>query len=964
MTMAQFKTKARAVELLGKGQIADLPTAISELWKNGYDAYARNLGCNLYMPGYMDIKEPLFTLYDDGFGMTEEDLLEKWIVLGTDSKARGMKLYTDEERFGIPQRVPMGEKGIGRLSVSYLGSPMLMLTRKIGKPVELLYFDWNVLENYNLFIDDIDVPIHSAEDIDDLPNIFISMVDQFLQKLNQTLIKGQWIEQKKILKNIIDENSNIALTNALLESEQIKNIFSNNGHGTIFVIFKPDEQLLNLGGRSFEKESENEEYWEIKRSLCGIYNLFKEEPDFNTQFDIYNESGYYNIIDDFYSRKDLNNSDWHIDGAFDKNGLFVGTVRVFNETFQYSYRPNRIPGNTPYGAFELNLAGMELNASSSMLPPEVYEQVTNKTQHFGGLYIYRDNFRVLPYGRLDYDFLNFEKRRSMKAGKYYFSHRKMFGYISITRQENPKLIDKAGREGFIENKAYREFKRDLIDFFNNVADKFFRSVEEGESNARSEQIDKIREKNKKLLEAEKKKSAITRKQFSADIKDFTPRLIELKKEISNLSLELKKKGDGLFVDFTEYNKLAESLEDKKNEFQKLKLEKPTRAKISSVQEQRFANYVKDYKETENIIKQCDVHISNVRKLFDIEDLKRDYENQSRRATFDISSLINSYKKRFASAANKINSQFDEQKSFYLGKLSSNISEYNGEPKTRKDYKKVIDSLVRFIYQLKEEINDKMEPFLKHIEGLNFDVDEEFLVSWYKEQEEKLSDQLEKTDSLAQLGISAEIIDHELTRLYNQMRKSMDVLGGYIKEHPELQSLYSQLDHAFLQIESNYRMLQPLYHTRRRLSVKFSGEQLVKDMRTFFDSKLSSGDVEFEGTISFNAFVFDAPEAVIYSTFINVIDNALYWLISVNDRKITIDYKDNKIFIMNNGPKIDDSELENIFTLFYTRKVNGRGIGLYLARRSLRAIGLDIYASNDKKDNKLNGACFIIKKYEK
>ena len=31
----QFRTKARAVDLLGKGQIADLPTAITELWKNG-----------------------------------------------------------------------------------------------------------------------------------------------------------------------------------------------------------------------------------------------------------------------------------------------------------------------------------------------------------------------------------------------------------------------------------------------------------------------------------------------------------------------------------------------------------------------------------------------------------------------------------------------------------------------------------------------------------------------------------------------------------------------------------------------------------------------------------------------------------------------------------------------------------------------------------------------------------------
>ena len=50
--MAQFRTKARAVDLLGKGQIADLPTAISELWKNGYDAYARNLNCDLYLRGY------------------------------------------------------------------------------------------------------------------------------------------------------------------------------------------------------------------------------------------------------------------------------------------------------------------------------------------------------------------------------------------------------------------------------------------------------------------------------------------------------------------------------------------------------------------------------------------------------------------------------------------------------------------------------------------------------------------------------------------------------------------------------------------------------------------------------------------------------------------------------------------------------------------------------------------------
>ena len=101
--MANFKVKARAVDLLGKDQIADLPTAISELWKNGYDAYADNLLCNLYESNYKSLKSPLFTLSDDGTGMSEEDLQNKWIVLGTDSKVRGTEALTADERLGKPR---------------------------------------------------------------------------------------------------------------------------------------------------------------------------------------------------------------------------------------------------------------------------------------------------------------------------------------------------------------------------------------------------------------------------------------------------------------------------------------------------------------------------------------------------------------------------------------------------------------------------------------------------------------------------------------------------------------------------------------------------------------------------------------------------------------------------------------------------------------------------------------------
>ena len=66
--------------------------------------------------------------------------------------------------------------------------------------------------------------------------------------------------------------------------------------------------------------------------------------------------------------------------------------------------------------------------------------------------------------------------------------------------------------------------------------------------------------------------------------------------------------------------------------------------------------------------------------------------------------------------------------------------------------------------------------------------------------------------------------------------------------------------------------------------------------------------------------------------------------------------------MNSGEKIEPVYIEDVFTLFFSRKPGGRGIGLYLARTNLRTIGYDIRATNESKLNRLNGACFIIEKY--
>ena len=65
--MAQFKTRARALDLLGRQQIAGIPTAINELIKNSYDAYADHFDASLIR------RKNLLVLRDDGMGMTRDE---------------------------------------------------------------------------------------------------------------------------------------------------------------------------------------------------------------------------------------------------------------------------------------------------------------------------------------------------------------------------------------------------------------------------------------------------------------------------------------------------------------------------------------------------------------------------------------------------------------------------------------------------------------------------------------------------------------------------------------------------------------------------------------------------------------------------------------------------------------------------------------------------------------------------
>jgi len=90
--MADFKARARTLEMLGRQQIAGIPTAISELFKNAHDAYADRVEVDYYR------SDGLFVLRDDGIGMTRKDFEERWLTLGTDSQIRKKKGLTPPPR--------------------------------------------------------------------------------------------------------------------------------------------------------------------------------------------------------------------------------------------------------------------------------------------------------------------------------------------------------------------------------------------------------------------------------------------------------------------------------------------------------------------------------------------------------------------------------------------------------------------------------------------------------------------------------------------------------------------------------------------------------------------------------------------------------------------------------------------------------------------------------------------------
>ncbi|XLS29646.1 ATP-binding protein [Flavobacteriaceae bacterium M23B6Z8] len=157
MGKVSFRTNILLKSIIGKDLITDDNIAVLELVKNSFDAGSkkaeiifRDVITAQLIQEYKKKNESKIILRDTGSGMSEYDLVNKWLNIAySEKKAK-------KEEFN---RQLAGNKGVGRFSCDRLGKSLVIYTRKKNEPLLKLTIDWTKFER----IDDIKKNIQDVD---------------------------------------------------------------------------------------------------------------------------------------------------------------------------------------------------------------------------------------------------------------------------------------------------------------------------------------------------------------------------------------------------------------------------------------------------------------------------------------------------------------------------------------------------------------------------------------------------------------------------------------------------------------------------------------------------------------------------------------------------------------------------------------------------------------------------------
>lgn len=965
-TTAKFTASARTVEMLGRQQIAGIPNAISELFKNAYDAYADRVVVDHYIP------ERLMTLRDNGLGMTREDVERRWLVLGTDSKAAGRSAGLAEvaEKLGLEPRNTVGEKGIGRLAIAVIGPQVLLLSRA-KRPDESFgpvaaFVNWSLFELPGVSLDEIEIPIREFDE-GVLPDgaVVAEMVAQVRQNLGN-------------LKNRIDKQTVMEINGQLdafiVNPAEYQARFGESGliaggHGTQFYIRPVDDILQETLSEREQAVSGRISRSKLKNMLVGFTNTMVDEgtsPPIETEFYTYPTADTrVAIIDreEFFTPEEFAAADHHISGRFDERGQFYGTVSVYGQETNNHVIP--WPGGggreTECGPFYLQLAYVQGQRNETRMQLEEWQDLNRKLTEMGGLYIYRNGIRILPYGDPDVDFLGFEERRTLRAGTYFFSYRRMFGTIELSPDRRYKLNEKAGREGFMENRAFRQFRDILENFFTQLAADFFQEESRIET-FRNERAELSR--RAKAEQLRESKAAPERTLFARALRD-------LRSDLDGGALETR--ASTVIEELRSALLAAESMQEPEagadaavdagltaaRELENLRAKYRTPEVKGFGASQALRRELNDYdavfnKQEADILAPATLEVEDIlwgpasplRGSSDSNRFLRDsikrFSEKTAESVGEVQEATGSKVfetgRRAFEAVHEHATEFDD----FLKEIISDLEGRVGDvPESEiADYSHALKSKIASIAESKIRIMDDIKRQFAAINVVpdadGMVVSESDMANAIEENMDFLRQDLIRDSEYVQLGMTVGIIDHELQAVIGSLRNNISRLRTWAVRNEGLVDIYQGIRVNFDHLDSYLRLLTPLQRRSRRTLSEIKCSALFNFIEDLFAARLERETITLEQAPAFEAYSFVSYPSTFYPVFVNLVDNATFWLQRrESDRRIWFDLEGQSLIVGDNGPGIPDRDREVVFEQGFTRKPGGRGLGLYIARNELR-----------------------------
>ncbi len=402
MSKQTFKISAALKDLIGRELITDEFVAVFELVKNSYDANAKLV--KIVFENNRDSQNTRLLIIDDGKGMNFIELKNKWLFVAYSAKKLGKENedYRDKLDF---HRSFAGAKGVGRFSCDRLGKHLRLITKKDEKKSKL----------EELIVDWVDF-----EGVDD---------KQFanIEVKHSTLLNNEYeLEHGTVL--------------------EISGLRDNWNRDRILKLKKSLVKLINP-----EKDNSSDQF-EI--SIIAKDELKKDKE---IQSNILNKKNHFsNIVNGFIKNivfEALEIKTTNVLVQISPCGEYIETTLqdrgdiIFHLKEVNPYTELR---NINVYLFQLNRSA-KLTFTRLMGIPSV---------EYGSVFVYKNGFRIYPYGEVGEDLLLIDRRKQQGYNRY-LGTRDLIGRIEIIG-EQPNLRETTSRDGgLFKTNAYNQ----LVVFF-------------------------------------------------------------------------------------------------------------------------------------------------------------------------------------------------------------------------------------------------------------------------------------------------------------------------------------------------------------------------------------------------------------------------------------------------------------------------------------------------------------------